>query len=308
MLRGPVILSLVRLWITLAIAITLPAANPPARPKILGVARMSLYVKDLAKARQFYEDFMGYAEAPASSPNRVLIYINDRQSIELINEPDAGEGQLHHIAIYTDNAARLRDYLASQNVSAPAKVVRDERGDLTFEIQDPDGHAVEFIQYRSNKAGALPSSRISDRMYHVGILVGDLDKSMKFYNGILGFQEFWRGSSSGRVLSWVNMRVPDGEDYIEFMLYEKLPPAGNRGSSHHICLLVPDMQRAVADLESRPARKQYSRDIQIRTGVNRKRQVNLFDPDGTRTELMEQNTVDGAPAPSSTAPPPHPPR
>jgi len=30
----------------------------------------------------------------------------------------------------------------------------------------------------------------------------------------------------------------------------------------------------------------------------------LFDPDGTRIELMEPNTIDGQPAPSSTLPPP----
>ena len=40
--------------------------------------------------------------------------------------------------------------------------------------------------------------------------------------------------------------------------------------------------------------------------VNRKRQINLYDPDGTRIELMEANTVDGKPAPTSIAPPPHP--
>ena len=45
--------------------------------------------------------------------------------------------------------------------------------------------------------------------------------------------------------------------------------------------------------------------MEIRTGVNRKRQINLYDPDGTRIELMEPNTVDGQPAPNSTAPAPH---
>jgi hypothetical protein len=40
----------------------------------------------------------------------------------------------------------------------------------------------------------------------------------------------------------------------------------------------------------------------VRLGINRKRQANLFDPDGTRTELMEPNTIDGKPTPSSTAP------
>ena len=34
--------------------------------------------------------------------------------------------------------------------------------------------------------------------------------------------------------------------------------------------------------------------------------MNLYDPDGTRVELMEPQTVDGQPVPSSTAPPPRP--
>jgi len=50
----------------------------------------------------------------------------------------------------------------------------------------------------------------------------------------------------------------------------------------------------------------YDRPVEIQVGVNRKRQINLYDPDGTRIELMEPNTVDGQPAPSSTAPAPHP--
>jgi len=32
--------------------------------------------------------------------------------------------------------------------------------------------------------------------------------------------------------------------------------------------------------------------------------VNLYDPDGTRVEIMEPNTVTGKPVPSSAAPPP----
>ena len=108
------------------------------------------------------------------------------------------------------------------------------------------------------------------------------------------------------MLSWVNMRVPDGEDYLEFMLYSKPPDDKDRGTKNHICLMVPDIEKAVKTLEARPARKSYAHEIEIKTGVNRKRQANLYDPDGTRVELMEPNTVDGKPAPPSTAPPPKP--
>ncbi|PYY16283.1 MAG: bleomycin resistance protein, partial [Acidobacteria bacterium] len=139
---------------------------------------------------------------------------------------------------------------------------------------------------------------------HVGFLVHDLDASMKFYHDLLGFQEFWRGSSNGTQLSWVNMRVPDGDDYVEFMLYTGTPSAQERGVKNHLSLEVPDLDKAVPDLEQRPARKLYGREIKTQVGKNRKRQANLFDPDGTRVELMEPKTIDGQPAPSSTAPPP----
>ena|SRR5437016_1023333 len=74
------------------------------------------------------------------------------------------------------------------------------------------------------------------------------------------------------------------------MLTGEAPPPDKRGAQHHLCLEVPDAAAAIAALDSRPYRKQYTRTLESRTGVNRKRQVNLFDPDGTRTELMEPVT------------------
>ena len=136
-------------------------------------------------------------------------------------------------------------------------------------------------------------------------LVGSLERANAFYRDVLGFREFWRGSAANATtLSWVNMRVPDGTDYIEFMLYDELPAPANRGSAHHVCLLVPNADAAIVTLHERPARNAYQRLLSIRTGINRKRQINLFDPDGTRVELMEPDTVDGQAAPSSTLPPP----
>ena len=287
-----------------------------ARPKILGVAHLAVFVSDLPKARAFYEDLLGFEEPftlpkPDGTVQIAFVKINDRQWIELFNQPSAGEGQLNHIAIYTDDADRMRDYLASQGVAVPERVGKGRTGNKNFMVKDPDGHNVEIVEYQADSwtakdAGShTPASRLSEHAMHVGILVGDLDAATKFYNGILGFQEFWRGSAANsKTLSWVNMRVPDGTDYIEFMLYDEIPAPDRRGSAHHLCLVVPDAEKAVAALDARPSRASYSRPVEIRTGINRKRQVNLFDPDGTRVELMEPSTVDGKPAPSSTLPPP----
>jgi lactoylglutathione lyase len=150
----------------------------------------------------------------------------------------------------------------------------------------------------------MSDTRISKHMTHVGLIVTNVDPEYKFYTEILGFKETWRGSSTGTVLSWINLKVPDGDDYIEFMLAKEEPDATHRGAAHHICLQVPDVPAAVKALQAKAYFKTYARPIQEHLGINRKRQANLYDPDGTRIELMEPNTVDGKPTPSSTAPPP----
>jgi catechol 2,3-dioxygenase-like lactoylglutathione lyase family enzyme len=285
------------------------------RPHILGLAHASFFVSDLDKARVFYRDLLGFGE-PFSlkrddgSVRAAFIKINDLQYVELSTDPARSDGQLNDFAIYTDNAQQMRDYLAAHQVKVADHVTRGQTGNYSFTFTDPDGHTVEVVQYEPDsqtgrsKGKFLPERRISRRIMHVGFLVRDLDASMKFYGDLLGFREFWRGSSNGTQLSWVNMRVPDGDDYVEFMLYTGTPFAQERGVKNHISLEVPDAQKAISDLEQRPARKAYTREMKVQTGKNHKRQANLFDPDGTRVELMEPNTVDGKLAPPSTAPPP----
>src|SRR5262249_50635667 len=294
----------------------LPRSAAASRPKILGLAHTAFYVTDLAKARTFYKDFLGFDEEPFTlkkpdgSERIVFIKINDRQFVELFAENTRGEGQLNHVSIYTDNADQMRDYLASKGVAVPDTVGKGKTGNKNFNIKDPDGHIVEIVEYQPDSlttrdAGQhRPATQISGHLMHAGFIVGDLAKSMAFYHGILSFTEFWRGSSSGTSLSWVNMRVPDGDDYVELMLYDSVPAPDARGTKNHISLMVPDMQKAVEELKKRAARGAYSREIEIHVGKNRRRQVNLYDPDGTRIELMEPKTIDGQPAPSSTAPPP----
>jgi lactoylglutathione lyase len=288
------------------------SAGQPSRPHILGISHMALFVRDLGKARAFYKDFLGYAEPynlkrDDGTDRIAFIKINEDQYIELFAEPPKKDGNLNHISFYVDSAEGMRAYLASQGVKVPEKVGKGKIGNSNFNITDPDGHTVEIVQYepdswtRQHKGKDLPDTRIATHMPHVGVTIGPLEPAMKFYRDVLGFQEFWRGSSSGTTLSWVNMRVPDGQDYLEMMLYKDPPDARQMGVKNHICLVVPNIEKAVATLESRPAYKAYGQKIEIKTGVNGKRQANLFDPAGTRIELMEPNTANGKPVPPSTA-------
>lgn len=288
--------------------------NGAERPRITGVAHMALFVQDIEKSRAFYRDFLGYEEVfkldnANGSLSLTFVKVNDRQYIELFPEKEAGTDRLNHISIEVDDAEAMRAYLGSRGIAVPEKVGKGRIKNSNFNVKDPDGHTVEIVQYEPDgwtvrdHGKSLGGPRISPRMMHLGILVGALEPAMKFYRDVLGFEEIWRGSKDGKQLSWVNMKVPNGKDYVEFMLYDQIPAATARGTQHHICLEVDDIDKALAELEKRPARQAYTRPLEIKTGINRKRQLNLFDPDGTRIELMEARTVDGKPTASSSAPP-----
>jgi lactoylglutathione lyase len=288
-----------------------------ARPRITGLSHIALYARDIDKSRAFYKNFLGFDEPysihdPDGKLHLTWIKINDEQTIELFPEKQSGTDRLYHIAVITD-AVAMRDYLAAKGVSVPEKVPKGKIGNSNYFVKDPDGHFLEMVRYEPdgwtalNKGKFMPDTRISTHMPHVGILVGDLDAAKRFYGDVLGFKEIWRGAKSPEQLNWVHAQVPDGTDFIEFMLYSELPAEDKRGRFHHLCLEVPDLDKAKATLEQRAAGVGYGRPLEIQTGINRKRQLNVYDPDGTRVELMEPRTVDGtAPAPPSTAPAPRP--
>ena len=312
-MKHPCILALLLALIQLQPAF---AADAPKRPPIIGLSHMALYVHDLEKSRAFYKNFLGFAEPYSLTNHNGTIHlswikINDHQTIELFPETEAGSDRLYHIALETEDAEALRVYLAARGVAVPDKTVKGKIGNKNYTIKDPDGHTVEIVQYEPdgwtmlNKGKFMPDTRLSTHIPHMGILVGDLVASQKFYGDILGFKEIWRGARNTNQLNWVHEQVPDGKDFLELMLYSELPTPDKRGTAHHFCLETSDIEKTKAILTERAAKINYTRPIQIQTGINRKRQLNVYDPDGTRVEFMEPTTVAGVPAPSSTAPPPH---
>ena len=293
----------------------------PQRPQITGISHVGYFVSDLPRALSFWHGLLGFDEyatvdRPGTNQVRIaFIKINDHQHIELFTDPPLSPpNMMSHYCVSVSNVEQMRAYLRSKGFNIkPGKGGKTRTGDYAFEVRDPDGTLLEFVQSlpagveAANAGKFMPPTRISQAIYHVGFLVGNLDKSLSFYEGVLGFKETWRGSSNGKQLSWVNLRVPDGKDYIELMLYDKKP--SRFGTSNHVSLVVPDAQKAVAEIESRPAYKDYltyGKPLVVNVGKNHKRQVNLYDPDGTRVELMEPETIDGKPSPPSTAPPPPP--
>ena len=178
------------------------------RPAILGVAHIGLKTNDLAAARKFYTGVLGFQEpfsldkAPGEGTGLLLTYfkVNDHQYIEMFPElTDPKMDRLSHISFETSDAEQMRAYLASRGVKVPEKLEPMQDGNRGFDVNDPDGHDVEFVEFRPgslhsrNFGKFLPDTRISTRIIHVGVVVKDRAAADRFYKDILGFKLQWQG-------------------------------------------------------------------------------------------------------------------
>jgi lactoylglutathione lyase len=283
-----------------ASASAVSAQTSTARPPIVGVAHIGLRTDNLAAARNFYGRDLGFQEPftlDKASGGLLLTYfkVNDHQYIEVFPElKDEAQDRLSHIAFETTNIAQLRDYLASRGVKTPDALKPGLDGNVSMMIADPDGHNVEFVQYipgslhSKNFGKFLPATRISGHIIHVGVTVQDREAADKFYKEILGFREMWHGGSTDQRTDWIDMRVPDGTDWLEYMLNVHNPSPKTRGVMNHLALGVPSVEAAYKRLVQRGVNLQNQ---QPKIGRDGKWQLNLYDPNFTRAELMEPKPV-----------------
>ena len=284
------------------VAVCAAAAPPPAlaagRPPIVGVSHIAFHVSDMPKARAFYGGLLGYDEVAgkASPAGRVRFRINGRQYVEIVPGLVAGsDDRLDHVAFETTDIDALKAYLDEKGLRSLVPAI--EAGHRGLSVIDPDGHKVEFVQYSapspaSGARGTARDRRVSARLLHIGLTVRDQGAADGFYKDVLGFSEIWRGGRNDTVTDWINMKVPDGTDYLEYMLVGADPVDRVRlGSLHHMALLVPDIQAALETVRDRPGGLDPKTVRTPQVGRNRRWQLNLFDPDGSRTELMEPFTM-----------------
>ncbi len=98
----------------------------------------------------------------------------------------------------------------------------------------------------------------------------------------------WYGGMKGDQVNWVDMRVPDGSDWLEYMLGVNNPTPKTRGVMNHFALGVQSIQSAYQDVLNNKGAPPEPPKI----GRDGKWQLNLYDPDLTRVELMEFKPVE----------------
>jgi lactoylglutathione lyase len=266
------------------------AQQGTARPAIVGLDHIAFRTSDASAALTFYGELLGFPVVqPRLAGAPLLARVNRRQAIVLEpGLPPDVDDRLSHVALATADLSALQAYLTARAIAFDGPSSRT-CGRVALRTEDPDGNVIEFVQEDVIVGAATqsPYSPLSTRLYHAGVAVADEARAHTFYRDVLGFEEIWRGGADPARTSWVNMRLPDSTDYVEYMLNEQPPTRQQLGSQHHACLLVADMQAAWEAVRARTPAASRAALQKPRIGRNNKWQLNLFDKDGTRVELME---------------------
>jgi catechol 2,3-dioxygenase-like lactoylglutathione lyase family enzyme len=246
----------------------------------------------MAQARHFYGTFLGL---PESGTTHQRYRVNANQAVEVDPLPRGVANHLEAVAFATADAEALRRYLLVQRIDVPDSVKRRADGAQWFWVKDPEGHRIEFVQLAVHArympvATHATEEPISSHILHAGFVVRDRAAEDHFFRDVLGFHEGWQGGMKDKQVDWVDMQVPNGTDWIEYMIHGPGPitPALS-GVLNHFALGVPNMHEAMELLEQRGWHSTAREKAQI--GRDGKWQLNLYDPDGTRVELMELRPV-----------------
>ena len=275
-------LSLVALYL----AVSLRGQNQLVRPPITGITYVRFWSADAHAAASFYTKTLGLISREAGCPGlvRPCYIVSGYQEISLAEGASGSHANLPaEVAFATADAEGLHRYLQAHNI--PVNVVtRDFNGTLHFSLQDPEGLPITFVQAPAHRQFTSPANQISARLIHAGLVVPDRAAQDKFYKDILGFHVYWHGGMQEDETNWVDMQVPDGTDWLEYML--NVPANADKhtlGVMNHVALGVPDIHAAEQQLRANG----WNGTEQPKIGRDGKWQLNLYDPDGTRIELME---------------------
>jgi catechol 2,3-dioxygenase-like lactoylglutathione lyase family enzyme len=261
------------------------------RPRILGIDHVCFYTTDPDGVKGLYGGTLGLTSAAPVEPSGLVRYMVGKQWVGYSAAPDPNASdRMDHVAFATDNVTALRKYLIAKGVKTPAIEGHADHS-LSFTVNDPEGHRVEFVERDKTEAIASSvDSAVSRHMIHVGFLIRNRDAEDRFYRDLLGFHLYWHGGMRPGETEWVAMQVPDGTDWLEYMLnHPEHPDLRLTGVLNHISLGVADMKKAQALLESHGWKPHDGEKAQM--GKDGKWQLNLFDPDLTRIELMEFKPV-----------------
>jgi catechol 2,3-dioxygenase-like lactoylglutathione lyase family enzyme len=290
---------------------------------LAGLAGITFRVSDLDQARRYYQGVLGFAEAftikdAAGRVASVSFKVNDDQFVEVVpGLPPGGTNRQVRVIFQSTDLKRLHDIYSSRGLG-PTPVTQGPDGNPVFRVIGPDNATLDFIEYARGsqqmltRGKFLEARRLSTHLWHVGIYTKDRESVTPFYQDKLGFAR-GRDLPGGRG-EYIETPNSDRNTETKFPPLDPNNPATRAQYEREVMGAVQHMALEVSDMRAfRDAAQERGgfTDLQVRAhvGNNRHWLVHLFDPDGSRTEVMETAVQDALPpmtvmAPGKTVAPP----
>ena len=278
-----------------AAAVAATAQTPIARPKIMGISHLAVYTSNPTATEHYYHDIIGAARLPDPENSEGVRYaVSATQFVEVLPlPPGTGINRLDHSAWNVSNAEGMRKYLAARGWKTPPMLSRGADGSKWFTVLDPEDNKVEFVEPLPHAKAPDAPNAIGHHIIHVGIMVHDRANEDTFYRDLLGFRPYWFGGMQDDKIDWVSQQVPDGHDWLEYMMTSG--PSGSGipatmtlhalGVLDHLSIGEVSVPEAYKVLQA-GNRLGGVHDSAPKIGKDGKYQFNLYDPDGIRLELM----------------------
>lgn len=291
-------MNISRVFASSALAVIAVAAcsqAAPARPPITSVSHLSVYSSDSAKTEYFYvHDLGGVKRDDPENPKGVRYYFSPVQFVEVLPLPSgpASINRLDHAAFNTADAEGLRRYLKASGIAVPPRVRKGSNGSRWFDVSDPEGNKIEFVQPPQDPL-PVPVNPLSSHITHVGFIIHSQTAEDAFYRTVLGFRPYWYGGMKADTPQWISQLLPDGTDWMEYMVVSGPETKGipatmsqsTLGVLNHLALGVDNIEKTVTLLTA--GDRLTGKNDGPKIGRDGKWQFNTYDPDGTRAEFME---------------------
>jgi catechol 2,3-dioxygenase-like lactoylglutathione lyase family enzyme len=296
------------------------AQTPPSLEElpVMGIANVTFKVVDLNKARAYYNGILGFAEAfdlkdRSGKVTSAYFKVNDDQYIEITPTLKSGElNREERVVFQSVDIEKLHALYEARGLN-PSQIQNGPDGNPVFRVVSPEGNNLDFLQYAEGseqgkaRGKFLSPDRVSTHLWHVGVMTRDSATARPFYREKLGFTNLRFGTRGDY------LEIPGRDSNTETKPALTDTPATHAqyeseqwGAVNHIGIEVEDMRAARDLLQKRGGFD----DLRVRAhvGNNRHWLMFLFDPAGTRTEIMEAAIQQELPpmtvmAPGAPAPP-----
>lgn len=118
---------------------------------------------------------------------------------------------------------------------------------------------------------------------HLAYFVSDMQKTLDFYCGVLGFKVMFEQSREGDPIKTIYLRIGQGQFIELFVNPDRKITKSEEASFAHLCLHVDDIEAARAEIVAKGVEA-----TPIRVGNSKSLLCFINDPDGNSIELMQR--------------------